>query len=101
MSEATRIFEDIDPASGVGQFIAALDRLGVTVADARISIWTLLVALVVIIVAVLFARLAIRAARWLLGKIHGIDTTQQLLAPTLITTRWRVPLPKMIASSAT
>ena len=84
MSEATRIFEDIDPASGVGQFIAALDRLGVTVADARISIWTLLVALVIIIVAVLFARLAIRSARWLIGKIHGIDTTQQLLAQKLI-----------------
>ena len=66
MSEATRIFEDIDPASGVGQFIAALDRLGVTVADARISICTLLFALVVINVALLLARLAIRADRWLL-----------------------------------
>ena len=84
MSEATRIFEDVDPSSGVGQFIATLDRWGVTVADARISIWTLLVALVVIIFAVLFARLAIRSAGWLLGKIHGIDIAQQLLAQKLI-----------------
>jgi small-conductance mechanosensitive channel len=84
MSEVTRVLQDVAPESGLGRFVDALDRWGVTIADARISIWTVLVALAVFAAALLFARLAIRAAKWLLGKIHGIDTTQQLLAQKLV-----------------
>lgn len=84
MSKATRVLQDVAPHSGLGTLVDALDRWGVTIADARISIWTVLVAVVVLAAALLFARLAIRTAKWLLGKIHGIDTTQQLLAQKLV-----------------
>ncbi|HEU4651020.1 MAG TPA: mechanosensitive ion channel domain-containing protein, partial [Croceibacterium sp.] len=84
MSKVTRVLQDAAPDSGLGTFVDALDRWGVTIADARISIWTVLVAVVVLAAALLFARLAIRMAKWLLGKVHGIDTTQQLLAQKLV-----------------
>ena len=84
MSGASRILADVDPASKAGRVIATLDGWGFTVADTRISTWTLLVALVVIFAAVLFARLAIKAAAWFLGKFQGIDVTQRLLAQKLV-----------------
>ena len=84
MSGASRILADVDPASKAGRVIATLDSWGFTVADTRISTWTLLVALVVIFAAVLFARLAIKAAAWFFGKFQGIDVTQRLLAQKLV-----------------
>ena len=84
MSQAARILQDIEPGSGIGRFVAALDSWGFTLADTRISIWTILVALVVIIAALLIARLAIKASSWLIGKISGIDVAQRLLAQKLV-----------------
>lgn len=84
MSKAAQILEEVERGSGLGRFITALDSWGFTIADARISVWTLLVALAIILAAVLFARLAIRLACWLIAKIHGIEPAQQLLAQKLI-----------------
>ena len=46
--------------------------------------WTVLVALVVVTLALLLARFAIRAACWLLGKITTLDPGRRLLAQKLI-----------------
>ena len=64
--------------------IDTLDRWGFALFDTRISVWTVLVALAVVVAALLFARLAIKIVSWFLGKIHGIDSAQQLLAQKLV-----------------
>ncbi|MEO0062868.1 MAG: hypothetical protein RLZZ08_1428 [Pseudomonadota bacterium] len=84
MSGASAILNDVDRGSDLWAVIATLDRWGVTVAHTRISLWTTLVAAVVILLAVIFARVAIRVACWLLGKLDTLDTTQKLLAQKLV-----------------
>jgi small-conductance mechanosensitive channel len=64
--------------------IATLDRWGFTLSDTRISLWTVLVAVVIIIAALLLARLAIRVACGILGRMTGLDTAQRLLAQKLV-----------------
>ena len=84
MSGATQILDQVEPGSDLWTVVYALDRYGFTLFDTRISLWTALVALIVVIGALLLARLAIRCACWLIGKIHGIDTAQRLLAQKLV-----------------
>ncbi len=84
MSGAQAILADVERGSDLWVVISALDHWGFTVANARISLWTVLVAVVVLILALVLARLSIRWLGWLIGKIHGIDTTQRLLANKLI-----------------
>ena len=64
--------------------IDTLDRWGFALFDTRISVWRAIVALAVIVAALLFARLTIRIIGWFLGKMHGIDDAQQLLARKLV-----------------
>ena len=64
--------------------IDTLDRWGFALFDTRISVWTVLVALAVVLAALLLARLTIKLVCWFLGKMHGIDSTQQLLAQKLV-----------------
>ena len=64
--------------------IDTLDRWGFALFDTRISVWRAIVALAVIVAALLLARLTIRIIGWFLGKMHGIDDAQQLLARKLV-----------------
>src|SRR5688500_5341561 len=73
-----------EPGSGLWMVIATLDSWGFTIADTRFSVWTVLVAIVVVILALLLARLAIRAACWLLDKMTTLDQGQRLLAQKLV-----------------
>lgn len=84
MSGAAEILNNVERGSELWLVISTLDRWGFTVADTRFSVWTLLVAIVVIVAALLLARLAIRAACWLLNKITTLDPGQRLLAQKLI-----------------
>lgn len=84
MSSAARIIQDIEPGSELWGVVYALDRFGFTLFDTRISAWTVLIALAVLVAALLLARLTIKVASWLIGKVHGFDTAQRLLAQKLV-----------------
>lgn len=84
MSNATEILQNVDRGSDLWVVIATLDRWGLTVADTRISVWTVLVAIAVIALALVLARFAVRLACWLLGKMTNLDSTQTLLAQKII-----------------
>ena len=83
-SGAAAILQNVDRSSDLWVVIATLDQWGFTVADTRFSVWTVLVAIVVVILALLLARFAIRAACWLLNRITSLDQAQRLLAQKLI-----------------
>ena len=74
----------LDPDSQLWGIAYTLDRYGFTIANARISVWTVLVAIVVVVLALLLARLAIRLACWILSKLTNLDTARKLLAQKLI-----------------
>ena len=66
------------------EIVTALDRWGVTIADHRISAWTVLVALVVIAGVYIVAKLLTRFTRWTIGKSRRLDNTQKLLSEKLV-----------------
>jgi small-conductance mechanosensitive channel len=66
------------------EVVTALDRWGLTIADHRISAWTVLVALVVIAGVYIVAKLLTRLSRWTIGKSRGLDNTQKLLSEKLV-----------------
>jgi len=76
--------KNVEPGSDLWVVINTLDSWGFTIADTRFSLWTVLVAIVVIAFALVVARLAIRAAAWLLNRITTLDVAQRLLAQKLI-----------------
>jgi len=84
LSGAAEILDNVERGSELWVVIATLDQWGFTVADTRFSVWTVLVAIVVVILALLLARLAIRAACWLLNRITTLDAGRRLLAQKLI-----------------
>ena len=84
MSGAAEIFDNVERGSDLWSVIATLDSWGFTLAGTRISLWTGLVAVVVVVLALLLARLAIRAACWILGRVTTLDTGRRLLAQKLI-----------------
>ena len=84
MSRASEMLEGVDPDSQLWAVVYSLDRYGFTLANARISLWTVLVAVVVVVLALLLARLAIKLACWLLAKVTRLDTARNLLAQKLI-----------------
>ena len=80
MSGATEILNDVERGSDLWRLIYTLDSWGFDVASARISVWTVLVAAVVIGLALVLARFAVRFACWLLARVTTLDTAQTLLA---------------------
>ena len=84
MSGAAEILDNVERGSELWVVIATLDKWGFTVADTRFSVWTVLVAIVVVILALLLARFAIRAACWLLNRVTTLDPGRRLLAQKLI-----------------
>jgi small-conductance mechanosensitive channel len=83
-SGAAEILGNIDRGSDLWAVIYTLDQWGFTIADTRFSVWTVLVAIVVVTLALLMARFAIRAACWLLARITTLDPGQRLLAQKLV-----------------
>jgi small-conductance mechanosensitive channel len=83
-SGAAEILNNVEQGGGLWVVISTLDSWGFTIADTRFSVWTVLVAIVVIVLALLLARFAIRAACWLLARITTLDPGQRLLAQKLI-----------------
>ncbi len=83
-SGAAEILNNVERGSELWMVIATLDQWGFTVANTRFSVWTVLVAIVVVVLALVLARLAIRVACWLLAKVTRFDTAQTLLAQKLI-----------------
>ncbi len=77
----------------VGTVINKLDAIGFTVANTRISLWTALVVVLVLISVYVFARVMTKFAHWLLGKLTRLDSTQKLLAEKLLTTAvWAIAI---------
>jgi small-conductance mechanosensitive channel len=63
---------------------AMLDRLGFDVGSHRVSVWTALVALAVVIGVFVFARLGSRLTRRIFSRLTRLDRTQQLLGEKLV-----------------
>ncbi|MGX7951933.1 mechanosensitive ion channel family protein [Tsuneonella sp. HG249] len=78
------LFRGLDPTSGLGRLIATLDSWGFTVADSRISVWSALVVIAVILLALLLGRLAIHLACWIIGRVTALDAGRRLLAQKLV-----------------
>jgi small-conductance mechanosensitive channel len=85
MISAAGILRDVEPGSPVWQVVTALDSWGFTGAGTRISVWTVLLAMAIVIGGILLARLAIRWACWLLARVTRLDSAQTSLAQKLIT----------------
>ena len=68
----------------LSQAASALDRIGFDVGDSRVSLWTGLVALVVVIAIFVVALFGSRLARRLFARISRLDRTQQLLGEKLV-----------------
>jgi small-conductance mechanosensitive channel len=66
------------------KLIAPLNKWGLTIADHRISAWTVLDALVVIAGVYIVAKLLTRFTRWSIGKSRRLDGTQRLLSEKLV-----------------
>ena len=84
MSASDAIEGRFKPGSDTGNVIATLDRWGFSVADHRISLWTALVAVIVIVGVYVFAKVLTRLVGLTLGKLTHLDSTQKLLAEKLI-----------------
>lgn len=69
----------------VAPVVAMLKRIGFDVGATRISIYSALSILLVVVAVVIFARLSSKLARKLLARITKLDGTQQLLAEKLLT----------------
>ena len=64
--------------------VSILDSWGFTVANYHVSVWTGLLVIIVIVGVFVFGKLLTRIARWSLGKVTRLDSTQKLLADKLI-----------------
>lgn len=91
MNPGGDILEGLEPGNELLAVVYMLDHYGITVANARLSVWTVLVAIVVVLLGLLIARLVIRAANGLLERVTQLDTARRLLAQKLVAiTIWTV-----------
>jgi small-conductance mechanosensitive channel len=84
MSHPTGVLGHIGHRGEMGRMVSVLDSWGVDVGKMHISLWTILVGVVVIAIALIVARLLTRLVGTLLGKIGTLDTAQRLLAHKLV-----------------
>ena len=68
----------------VAEIVALLDSWGFDFGSARISVWTALVVVVVLIGLIVFARLGSRLAKRTFARITRLDPAQQLLGEKLV-----------------
>jgi len=71
-------------ADGWQEVVTTLDSWGFTIADHRVSLWTALLAVIVVVGVYVFGKILTRVARWLLGKATRLDSTQTVLAEKLV-----------------
>ena len=69
----------------LGEFVDQLDAIGFTIADHRLSLWSVLVVLMVVVGVFLFARLTTALAKTGLRRATKLDVSQRLLAEKLLT----------------
>lgn len=81
---ANGIEANFNPDGDLGRVIDALDAWGFTIVDTRISLWTAVVVIAVVIGVYVFAKFVNRFARWALRRSHRLDPTQRLLSEKLI-----------------
>ncbi|HSQ94574.1 MAG TPA: mechanosensitive ion channel domain-containing protein [Croceibacterium sp.] len=84
MSASAALHGKFKPTSDAGRFIDTLDQWGFSVADHRISLWTALVAVIVVIGIYIFAKVLTRFVGLVLGQLTRLDSTQKVLAEKLI-----------------
>ncbi|MGV2495540.1 mechanosensitive ion channel family protein [Pelagerythrobacter aerophilus] len=68
----------------IGGAIEWLDAMGVTIGDTRISLWSVLVVLMVILAVYLMARIGVWIARNAIHRMTRLDATQRLLAEKIV-----------------
>ncbi|BBC74098.1 mechanosensitive ion channel protein [Altererythrobacter sp. B11] len=68
----------------VGNVVDQLDALGFTVGDTRISVWSVLVVILVIMAVFVLARLGSKMAHSLFKRVTRLDPAQQLLGEKLL-----------------
>jgi len=69
----------------VASIIDQFDSFGFTIDDTRISAWSVLVVILVLLGVILFARIASKLAHKALGRLTRFDASQRLLAEKLAT----------------
>lgn len=69
----------------VAGIIDQLDSFGFSIDDTRISAWSVLVVIMVVVAVIIFARLASKMAHKALGRLTRFDASQRLLAEKLAT----------------
>jgi small-conductance mechanosensitive channel len=67
-----------------GRVVATLDSWGFDIASYRVSVWTALLVVAVVVGVIVLAKLLSKVARWLLARVTRLDSTQKLLADKLI-----------------
>ena len=68
----------------IGEVVATLDRIGFDVGDTRISLWSALLAVIVILAVLVVARLGSALAKRVFGRSTRLDPTQRLLGEKLV-----------------
>jgi small-conductance mechanosensitive channel len=68
----------------VNDVVRTLDSWGFTIADHRVSLWTALLVVIVIVGVFAIGKLLTRTARLFIGKARRLDSTQKLLTEKLV-----------------
>ena len=74
-----------DNSGTIANIVETLDAYGFTVGDARFSLWTMLVVVLVIVGVIVFARVVTSLAHAFLGRFSKLEATQRLLGEKLLT----------------
>lgn len=69
----------------VGEVIGYLDAWGVTLGSTRVSVWSALVVILVIVGVIVFARLGAKGAHAMMKRMTSLSPTQNLLVEKLLT----------------
>jgi small-conductance mechanosensitive channel len=70
--------------NGWREVASTLDSWGFDVANYRISVWTALLVVIVIVGVFVLGKVLTRASRWFIGKASRLDGAQKLLAEKLV-----------------
>lgn len=74
-----------DNSGTIASIVETLDAYGFSVGDARFSLWTMLVVVLVIIGVIIFARVGTSLAHRFLGRFSKLEASQKLLGEKLLT----------------
>ncbi|WP_305098243.1 mechanosensitive ion channel family protein [Croceibacterium aestuarii] len=68
----------------VGDIVRQLDAIGFTVADTRVSVWSVSVIIMVVVGVLVVARVGTWLAKKFLARFHRLDASQRLLGEKLL-----------------